>query len=232
MLLTIGVMFLENNAIWQLRLGFDRWEFGNRCQFSVVHPLVSVSKAAPDRKHRQQTCCERGRGAAATANRNRLGGGASYGDRLACTQHLITTITARPSARASRTASPTGFFAYVGKRAKGDYIPFLFGQPLMTGDIELTEPMFLVEKDLAEAYQKAKAQPPQPKPEVKPEPGKEPEKQPPEGLSRRIRNNSPSPVWLGVERFPPEVDEFPYHVVAAGIAAPPTLKSGRSIALP
>jgi hypothetical protein len=74
-----------------------------------------------------------------------------------------------------------GFFAYVGKSAKGDYTPFLFGQPLMTGDIELTEEMFLIKKDAAEEYQKTKAQPTEPKPEVKPEPGKEPEQKHPEG---------------------------------------------------
>jgi hypothetical protein len=63
-----------------------------------------------------------------------------------------------------------GFFAYVGKTAKGDYSPFVFGQPMMTGDIELSEEMFLIKKDVAEECQKAKAQAPQPKPEVVPEP--------------------------------------------------------------
>lgn len=71
-----------------------------------------------------------------------------------------------------------GFFAYVGKTAQGDYNPFVFAHPMMTGDIELTEEMFLIRKDVAEEYQKSKAHPPEAKPEVKPEPGKELEKKP------------------------------------------------------
>jgi len=52
-----------------------------------------------------------------------------------------------------------GFFGYVGKTADGDYSPFLFQKPMMTGDIELSEEMFLIKKDVAEEYLKAKAQP-------------------------------------------------------------------------
>ncbi len=74
-----------------------------------------------------------------------------------------------------------GFFAYVGKSAKGDYTPFLFGQPMMTGDIELTEEMFLIKKDVAEEYQKTKAKPPEARPELKPDPGKEPDKKQSDG---------------------------------------------------
>jgi hypothetical protein len=36
-----------------------------------------------------------------------------------------------------------GFFAYVGKTAQGDYSPFNFNQPLVTGDIELSKGMFI-----------------------------------------------------------------------------------------
>jgi len=50
-----------------------------------------------------------------------------------------------------------GFFAYVGKSAKGDYQPFVFNQPMMTGDIELSDEVFLIRKDAAEEYQKTKA---------------------------------------------------------------------------
>jgi hypothetical protein len=50
-----------------------------------------------------------------------------------------------------------GFFAYVGKTAKGDYQPFIFNKPIMTGDIELSDEVFLIKKDAAEEYQKAKA---------------------------------------------------------------------------
>lgn len=74
-----------------------------------------------------------------------------------------------------------GFFAYVGKTAKGDYNPFVFGQPMMTGDIELSEEMFLIKKDAAEEHQKTKAKPPEARPELKPEPGKQPDKKQPDG---------------------------------------------------
>jgi hypothetical protein len=63
-----------------------------------------------------------------------------------------------------------GFFAYVGKTAKGDYSPYFFQKPLITGDVELSDEMFLIKKEVAEEYRKAKAQAPQPKPEVTPEP--------------------------------------------------------------
>jgi hypothetical protein len=50
-----------------------------------------------------------------------------------------------------------GLLAYVGKTGSGDYKPFVFNQALMTSDIEFSEEMFLVTKETAEAYLKARA---------------------------------------------------------------------------
>ncbi len=65
-----------------------------------------------------------------------------------------------------------GFFAYAGKGAKGDYSPFAFNQPLMTADIELSDEVFLIKKEVAEEYARGKATPPGPPLEPKGEPGK------------------------------------------------------------
>jgi hypothetical protein len=87
-----------------------------------------------------------------------------------------------------------GLLAYVGKSGAGfqpaalsnplepgrmpaplDYKPFFFNQALMTSDIEFSEDMFLLTKETAEAYLKAKATPPVSLPEPKPgEPGEKP----------------------------------------------------------
>lgn len=55
-----------------------------------------------------------------------------------------------------------GFFAYVGKTSSGEYSPFHFQKPVMTGDIEFSEEMFLIKKETADEYLKAKAKPPEP----------------------------------------------------------------------
>ena len=60
-----------------------------------------------------------------------------------------------------------GLLAYVGKTAQGDYKPFFFNQAIMTGDVEFSEEMFLITKEIAEAFLKSKTTPasPAPKPE-------------------------------------------------------------------
>ena len=50
-----------------------------------------------------------------------------------------------------------GFFAYVGKTAKCDYQPFFFNRAMMTGDVELSDEVFLIKKEKAEEYKIAKA---------------------------------------------------------------------------
>ncbi len=52
-----------------------------------------------------------------------------------------------------------GFFAYVGKSSSGEYSPFYFQKPVMTGDIEFSEEMFLIKKETADEYLKARAKP-------------------------------------------------------------------------
>lgn len=53
-----------------------------------------------------------------------------------------------------------GTFAYVGKVADGSYSPLAFNRPLMTGEIEFSEDMFLVTRETADAYFKSKESPP------------------------------------------------------------------------
>lgn len=52
-----------------------------------------------------------------------------------------------------------GLLAYVGKAASGEYKPFSFNKALMTADVELSEEMFIVTKETAEAYLKGRATP-------------------------------------------------------------------------
>ncbi len=53
-----------------------------------------------------------------------------------------------------------GQLAYVGKTASGQLKPFHFNQALMTADVEFSEDMFIVTKETAEAYAKARPAPP------------------------------------------------------------------------
>lgn len=50
--------------------------------------------------------------------------------------------------------------AYVGKTASGDYEPFSYGDPVNTQEVELSDDMFLITKETAERYKKAKERPP------------------------------------------------------------------------
>lgn len=58
-----------------------------------------------------------------------------------------------------------GVFAYVGKTPSGEYKPFWFGETIMTTDIELSDDVFLISKESAEAYLKIRSDPPQALPE-------------------------------------------------------------------
>ena len=53
-----------------------------------------------------------------------------------------------------------GLLAYVGKTASGEYKPFYYNKALMTADVELSEEMFIITKEVAEAYMKGRATPP------------------------------------------------------------------------
>jgi len=48
-----------------------------------------------------------------------------------------------------------GRFAYVGKKTDGKYESFHFMKPIATGDIEITDDMFIIRKETAEEYQKS-----------------------------------------------------------------------------
>jgi hypothetical protein len=72
----------------------------------------------------------------------------------------------------------SGLFAYVGKTHSGEYNPFTYNRPLMISDIELSEDMFIVGKETADAFLKTKTPSGnvvvEPKPEEQP-PSKDPE---------------------------------------------------------
>lgn len=52
-----------------------------------------------------------------------------------------------------------GQLAYIGKTTSGEYKPFCYNKALMTADVELSEDMFIVTKETAEAYLKNRAAP-------------------------------------------------------------------------
>ena len=49
-----------------------------------------------------------------------------------------------------------GLFAYVGKTAGGDYEPFVYKRSLAGNDVEISEDMFLISRERAEEYLKAR----------------------------------------------------------------------------
>jgi hypothetical protein len=57
-----------------------------------------------------------------------------------------------------------GLLAYVGKTASSEYKPFYYSKALMTADVELSEEMFIITKETAEAYLKGRAVPASPTP--------------------------------------------------------------------
>ena len=57
-----------------------------------------------------------------------------------------------------------GQLAYVGKTGSGKYHPFNFKRSITAFDVEISEEMFIITKESAEAYEQAAAQPPAPAP--------------------------------------------------------------------
>ena len=53
-----------------------------------------------------------------------------------------------------------GLLAYVGKSSAGGYEPFIFGVELSPSEIEISGDMFIVTKETAEKYKRAKEKPP------------------------------------------------------------------------
>jgi len=67
------------------------------------------------------------------------------------------------SAEAVKTAIAqgvsSGLLAYVGKARDGGYEPFLFGQAISAGDVEISEDVFIITRETADAYKQSKAAP-------------------------------------------------------------------------
>jgi hypothetical protein len=57
-----------------------------------------------------------------------------------------------------------GQLAYVGKTGSGRYHPFNFKRSITAFDVEISEEMFIITKESAEAYELAATQPPAPNP--------------------------------------------------------------------
>jgi hypothetical protein len=57
-----------------------------------------------------------------------------------------------------------GQLAYVGKTGSGRYHPFNFKRSITAFDVEISEEMYIITKESAEAYEMAVTQPPTPKP--------------------------------------------------------------------
>ena len=50
-----------------------------------------------------------------------------------------------------------GEIAYVGKTSDGKYSPFIFGSAILPDEVEISEDVFLIRKETAEAYKAAQA---------------------------------------------------------------------------
>lgn len=61
-----------------------------------------------------------------------------------------------------------GQLAYLGKTPSGEYKPFYFNQALMTADVEISDEMFIITKEVADGYLKGRATPPPAIPVVPP----------------------------------------------------------------
>jgi len=57
-----------------------------------------------------------------------------------------------------------GILGYVGMAAEGRYEPFYFKRPFNAGDVEITDDMYIITKEIAEAYEKKISEPPPPPP--------------------------------------------------------------------
>ena len=53
-----------------------------------------------------------------------------------------------------------GLLAYVGKTPAGDYQPFVYARSLNPQDVEISDDMYVITRDTAEAYKKLKEKPP------------------------------------------------------------------------
>lgn len=61
-----------------------------------------------------------------------------------------------------------GILGYVGRKGDGSYSPFHFNGSLAPQDVEISEDLFLIQKEVAEAYLAARSKPPEPPPPPEP----------------------------------------------------------------
>jgi hypothetical protein len=54
----------------------------------------------------------------------------------------------------------SGLIAYVGKSSNGEYRPFIYGKDITANEVEISEDTFIIFKETAVAYKKAKEMPP------------------------------------------------------------------------
>ena len=78
----------------------------------------------------------------------------SVRDAFFATPRFPRVLSAEVVRLAMQKGVAEGFFAYVGKAPTGEYQPFYFHKALMTGDIEFSDEMFLIKKEVAEEHQK------------------------------------------------------------------------------
>lgn len=94
-----------------------------------------------------------------------------------------------------------GLLAYVGKATDGSYRPFVYKKPMAASDIELSEEMFIIQKDRADEYVARGSTPKPPEPITDPNPpGPDLSEKPPEkggDRDRRGHDTSPPPEIAG-----------------------------------
>jgi hypothetical protein len=90
-----------------------------------------------------------------------------------------------------------GMLGYVGKKPDGSYAPFHWNSSLPSHEVEISDDVFLIQRDVAEAYKAGKANPPPP---IEPDPPGAP-KPPGDGAVTGGKdpppNNIPRLVWSG-----------------------------------
>lgn len=86
-----------------------------------------------------------------------------------------------------------GVIAYVGKPSDGEYQPFTFGGTLSASEVEISDQVFIIKKETAEAYQKAKISPPSIADTANPGQSAAPEPLPDAGKSTVVEVPTPSP---------------------------------------
>jgi Protein of unknown function (DUF499) len=116
-----------------------------------------------------------------------------------------------------------GQLAYVGKTASGEYKPFAFNHSLSTADVEISEEMFIITKDTAEAYLKSRSSPePEPSGPLPEVPAAPLEPEPVAASPTAKASSITSLTWAG--EVPPQKWMNFYTKVLAKFASAPGLR--------